>query len=687
MRRSLVLFLFGIFASSSAAQDSTLFPPLMPALDLSAVDSSADACEDFYQFSCGGWHTASPMPDNVAFWSRPFTQYAHEVDDYVRAIVEIASSPDPERTPDEQMVGDYFAACMDTSAIEARGLAPLQPELALINGMNSVNELASVAGLLHKTVPYIPEHGEPLFYVFAWGDPVDGSQATRLWVSPGGMGLPGVDYYLMDDSSSIATRAAYRVHVAEILSITGMDPEVAESEAGLILDLETQLAKARLPQNVVRNDASITSNPVTPEELQELTPHFRWADFFRSHGIPEPERLNAREPASLRALDSLITTVPLDTWKAYLRWHLVAERANFLPPELRETRFDFYGRHLQGQMEEPAREQVCFTHVERDLPHALSRVFVASALHPRMQSQTHEMFEEIRGVMRRRIENADWMAAATKREAYAKLDAVRLTVGKPDVWIDDPHLVIRRDDLFGNVQRTGEALRRVRFLNMGHPLDLNDWAEPSTWMGGYYDNRRNAIVVTAAMLLYYETGFDDLAVRYGGLGAFLAHELLHGFDPLGRQYDASGRLREWWTEEDAKRFDASAQCVADQFSTYEYAPGIPVDGDFVVSEQVAELSSWDIAWEAYQNATADSSIADDEAFSPLQRFLLTNAQTWCTDATDQTWRALAAGRSSKAWAAPMVHGTVTNLSIFARGFTCRAGQAMVKKSNDICTVW
>lgn len=678
-------FLLLMFTVLTArAQDA---PPLMPAFDLGALDTSANACENFYQVACGGWHAANPMPDDVAFWSRPFTQYAHQMDDYVRGLVETAAAGGTERTPDEQTVGDYYAACMDATALEARGLAPLQPELALIDGMASVDDLAAVVGMLHRTIPYVPEHGEPLFYVFAWGDPVDGSQATRLWISPGGLGLPGRDYYLADDSASVALRTAYRAHVTEMLGMLGTSPGEAGRQAEAILALETALATAKLPQSVVRNDAAVTSNPVTPDELQALTPHFRWADFFRVHGIPEAERLNVREPTSLGALDSLVTTIPLADWKAYLRWHLVAERASLLPAVFREARFGFYGRILEGQAAPPSRERACFTHVERDLPQALSRVFVARAFKPEMRTQTVAMFDEIKTVMRRRIEGAAWMGPETKREALVKLNAVRLSIGHPDEWVDDPRLVVRRDDFFGNVQRAGEALRRARFHGFGQPLDLNDWAEPATWMGGYYDNRRNAIVVTAAMLRYYETGFDDLAVRYGGLGAFVAHELLHAFDTLGRQYDAEGHLRDWWTEADAARFEARAQCVAEQFSGYEYASGIPMDGAFVVAEQVAELSAWDIAWEAFQNATVSARPPDIDGFSPLQRYLLTNAQLWCTDATEGRWRAMAAGRSSKAWAAPMVHGTVSNLRLFAEGFGCRAGQAMVKPPESVCTIW
>lgn len=690
MRKLAIIFfvlLLGLALTTGCIAQEIQLAPTMPPFDLTAIDTSADACEDFYQYACGGWHAANPMPDDTAFWSRPFTQYARRMDDYVRALVEAAAQDGAKRTPDEAQVGDYYRACMDRATIQKRGLAPLRPELALIDGMRSADQLPAVLGALHRTIPYQPEHGEPLFYVFAWGDPVDGAMAARLWISPGGLGLPGRDYYLSDEPEAVALRADYQAHIAEMLSMLGTPADAAMQQAEDILALETNLANARLPQSVVRNDAAATSNPLTPDELQALTPNFLWADFFRAHGIPEVERLNAREPASLKALDSLVTTVPLETWQAYLRWHLVAERASLLPLKIRDARFAFYGRRLEGQENPPSPERACFAHLERDLPQALGRVFITHAFRPEMRMQALAMFEEIKAVMRRRIEGAEWMAPETRREALAKLDAVGLYVGHPEIWIDDPHLVVRSDDFFGNVQRSGEALRRVHVDALDQPLDPNDWAQPVTWMGGGYDNRRNAIFITAALLRFYEVGADDPAVRYGGLGHLLAHELTHAFDPLGRQYDAEGRLRDWWTETDTAGFNERARCVSEQFSQYEYAPGIPIDGEFVVAEQVAELSSWGIAWEAYQNATADQPQSVREDHTPQQRFLLTNAQTWCTEATEGRWRSLAAGGSSKAWAAPMVHGTVTNLPGFAEAFACEEERTMVKPTDQQCKVW
>ncbi len=680
----LMLFL-GAAATPHAWAAGAPIPPTMPTFDPTAIDASADPCEDFYQYACGGWHAENPMPADVSFWSRPYTQFSRRLEDYLRALIEDAAQDGSKRTADQQKVGDYYSACLDTDAIEARGLVPLQTELALIDGMGSIDQLPTLLGVLDRSLPYETDAVVGL-NLYAGSDPVDGGQALRLWIDVSSLGLPGRDYYLDNGEKSEVLREQFQDHIAGMLRLLGEGESQAGDSAQAILALETTLAEAGLPYSTLRNDPSAYSNPMTLEELQSSTPNFRWDDLLRAYGLPIDPRVNVVQPAFLRVFDRLLSEVSLDTWKAYLRWKLVVRRAELLPAAFSEARFEFYGKALSGRETPPERSRLCINHLERDLPDALSRVFVARGSSSEMSEQTVLIFEEIKAVMHQRIEGAEWMASETKHAAIAKLATVRLSVGHPTEWLDDQRVVVRRDDAYGNVQRSSAALRRAKLAGLGQPQDINDWWQPATWVGGYQANNLNALVITAAYLLLTEEGASDPAVHYGLLGLSMAHELIHGFDPLGREYDAQGRLRDWWTDADATQFDQAGQCVTDHFSSLEYAPGIPVDGALVVSEEVTELAAASIAWQAYQLATAGQPQVKVGGLTPAQRYFLTGAQSWCTDATEETWRSLSKG-DGHAWGTPAVNGIVPNLPEFAEAFGCQAGDAMVKPAEEICKIW
>ena len=670
------------FPSVAAAEEAV--PTLdFPAYDPAAIDPTVDPCVDFYAHACGGWRKNHPMPPDVSSWSRPWSQYAREVDEVLRALVEWAAAGGKERSPDEQKVGDYFAACMDVDTLGARGLEPLAADLAAIDGLRSIADLPTVLGNLQRGAA-LHDTEAILFVLLAYGDPEEGGQRLTLSLETGwDLGLPSRENYLDESERQVKLRAAYQGHIGRMLHLLGASESASEDLAAKVLALETALAEARLSASVLRNDAKATTNLWSPEELAQLTPRFSWTAYFRALGLPEDHRINISQPDYLRRLDELLAATPLATWQAFLRFHLVSsQRTSLLPTAIREAHFEFYGRKFFGREELPERWRTCIDQVDSALPEALSRVFVEHAWDPELGERTIQLFEAIRAAFARRIENAPWLAPETKRQALEKLAAVRLSVGAPQQWFDDPRLVIRRDDAFGNARRAAESARRASFHGLGEPVSLDDWGRPPTWVGGYYTNAQNAIVMTAAQLLYFADGLDDPGVLYGGLGVFLGHELSHGFDSLGRNYDAQGHLKDWWTKEDGERFQAQARCVAEQFSTYEFAPGVPVNGDLVISEQTAELVGWVLAWDAFESLWEDGPIDRDAA----RRFFLSSAQVVCFEATPDTWRAIAAG-DSHAFGAPGIHGTVTNMPSFAQTFGCEEGQPMVKPEEELCVVW
>lgn len=659
--------------------------PYMPVLDMSAIDATADPCTDFYQYACGGWHQKHPMPENESFWSRPFTQFKRQVDSYVFSEITKAAQAGTERTPDEQRVGDYFAACMDTSAIEARGLDPVRADLAIIDSMDAIAALPGVLGQLQKSLPWYPQDGEPLLFIDA--RPVADGGNIALRVGRSGLGLFSPKYYKTDNARSTQLLKEYEAHIANMFFLIDIPDRDAKRDGKAVLALESALAAAYMPRSEMKDNPSAIRNRMSLTQMQALTPHFNWLDFIRAHGLPDTGDVNPQDIGYLTSLNSLLVNTPLPDWKAYLKWQVISERAKSLPEALRSERSRFYNQVMLGVDQHPERQQTCMDMLKIDLPGALGRMFIHRAFKPEMRDATYRLFEEIKAVMRERVKAADWMQKETVQMALAKIDATRLTVGHPPIWLDDPNVVIRSDDHYGNVLRTGEAMRRILFNRLGQDLDLNWWDEPVTWIGGYYQASYNAIVITAAMMMRMEYGNADPVLTYAGLGTLLAHELIHGFDTGGRKYDANGQINDWWSESDERQFESRAKCVTDQFSAMEYAPGIPVDGSFVVAEQFTEIAAQQISWEAYLKSGHRKVHEKVHGLTDQQRFLIAGAQTWCADATEGGWQSLANGGSAKTWGRPMVHGTVTNLKDFKQAFECKTGQAMVKPPTKVCPTW
>ncbi len=460
-----------LLASFTTAGGDPLEVPNMRAFDPAAIDASANPCADFYQYACGGWHEQHPMPPDVAFWSRFGTQFERQVDGYLQALIAGQARAGTERSADEQKVGDFFAACMDTEVIEARGMAPIKPELALIDGMSSIDELGTVLGLL--TSPYRGRH-PILFVLHVHGDPEDGGQAKRIWIETDDtLGLPDPKSYQQQGDTAKALRGRYQAHIVKMLRQVGTPESDASRQAKEILALETALAKPALSDTANSNDAAAITHPMTPDKLQALASSFGWADFFRALGLAEDERINVPQPAFVEKVDGLLRSASLDTWKAYLRLRLVTHRAALLPEAIRDAHFDFHSRTLGGLKAQPDRNQACTRDLSRYLPEALSRVFLDHAIKPEMRARALAVFEEIRAVMRRRIEQPDWLAAETRSQALEKLAAMRVSVAHPDKWLDEDRVVIRRDDYYGNARRAAEALRRAAFDDLGRPVDPN----------------------------------------------------------------------------------------------------------------------------------------------------------------------------------------------------------------------
>ncbi len=692
--RTTLPFVLTLVASVASAQTDDRLRLDFPAFDPAAVDPSVDPCVDFYAHACGGWREAHPMPPDASVWSRPWSQYAREVDELLEALVEHASVTTDERrdqrTDDEQKVGDYYTACMDVERIDQLGLGPIAPQLAAIDRTPRAADLPALLGQLQRDL--LPTDRDALlFAVHAEADPLQGAQRLTLWIEAGRLGLPSRNSYLDQSQPAKDLRLEYRNFLATQLRLLEATPQQQvgfdhDQRAEAVIQLETKLAEARLELSVLRNEASARENLLDMAELQQLTPGFGWRTYFATLGLPSTNRINVVEPDFLRRVDQLLRATPLPVRSDFLKLRLLSTRPQLLPETFRRAYFEFYGRILSGLSAQPSRSATCIGQIDRDLANPLSRVFLQAVWEPKLGERTAEIFETIRAAFAKRIRNASWLDPATQARALEKLEAVRLSVGSPSRWPDDPKLVVRPDDAYGNSRRAAQSSRRAEFHGLDRPLDPDAWDRPPTWVGGYYENGRNGIVMTAAQLLYFADGLEDPAILHGGLGVFLGHELSHGFDPLGRSYDAQGRLRDWWTSEDGDAFDEKAQCVADHYSSYSYAPGIPVNGELVVSEQTAELVGWTLAWDAFvaSAGSADGQQAPDRGSA--RRFFLASAQVLCYEATEESWRVQATS-DSHAFGAPGLNGTVTNLPAFSEVFECRDSAPMTKPSAEVCSVW
>lgn len=654
--------------------------PYTPSLDLSALDRAHSPCVDFYAFACGGWMKNNPMPPDQARWS-VYGKLHDENTQFLWGLLEAAAQPGGSRTPSEQRIGDYFAACMDEAAVEQAGLAPLRPDLAAVDALGDKRGLAALLGRLHLAAA----DSGLLFGFGAEQDLHDSSQVIAYAVA-GGLGLPDRDYYIKDDADSKALRAKYRAHVERMLALLGDAAPAAAAAAESVLRIETGLARKTLTR-VEQRDPRRLDHPMTAAELQALTPSFDWSDYFAAVGLHQPKRLNVTEPEFYGQVEALLSGEDLAAVKAYLRWHLVHAFAAYLPSAFVQADFDFYARTLRGAEQLPPRWKRCVRLVDRDLGEALGQVFVERAFPPEVKASALGMVEQIERAMDARLQALPWMGPETKRQALAKLHAMRNKIGYPDAWRDYGALRVERGDFLGNVERGQAFEARRQLAKIGRPVDRGEWQMTPPTVNAYYNPLMNDMNFPAGVLQppLYDPRLDD-APNYGNTGGTIGHELIHGFDDEGRRFDAQGNLRDWWSESDGREFEQRAQCIVDQYAQYPVVDDVRVNSRLTLGEDVADLAGLILAHDAWKAATAGQKLEPRDGFTPEQRFFIGFAQWACENERDESKRLNAAvnPHSPGVW---RINGVVVNVPAFARAFECRPGQPMMKPDDEVCRIW
>ena len=643
---------------------------------LSNMDKTCKPCDDFYQFAMGGWMKANPIPAEYPTWGT-FTELRDKNLAGMRTILESASNSKVVAGSNDQKIGDFYASCMDTSAIEAAGLKPLVAELAEVEAIQDRKGLDSEIARLHRQADNV---------AFGFGSVPDFKNSSQMIATArqGGLGMPDRDYYLREDDHSKQLREGYVKHVAKMFELAGDAPEKAAAEAKTVMALETSLARASRTRVELR-DPEKNYNKMTIAELRGLTPDWSWAGYMQAVGSPSVGEINIGQPDFFKELDRQLSATPIADWKVYLRWHVIHNAAPALSDAFVQENFEFYGKQLSGTKELQPRWKRCAQSVNQNLGEALGEVYVQKYFPPEAKARAKEMVNNLIAALRSDIPTLAWMGPETKKQALDKLQAFNVKIGYPDKWRDYSKLTIDRGSYLANVRRSDEFEENRDLAKIGKPVDRSEWGMTPPTVNAYYNATFNEIVFPAGILQppFYDPKADD-AVNYGGMGAVIGHEISHGFDDRGSQFDGKGNLRNWWTADDRKNFDERGQCIVDQFNSYEVEPGLHQNGKLVLGESIGDLGGLSIAYAAYEKSIEGKRPKDIDGFTPEQRFFLGWAQVWGTNQREEAAR-LQTNTDPHPLARFRGNGPISNLEVFAKAFGCKKGDAMVREK--ACKIW
>ena len=650
------------------------------------LDPKVAPSRDFYRFANGGWLARNPVPPDRSVYGVD-TEVQQQNETRLRAILEASQSAAAAPGSERRKLGDYYAACLDTAALEVRGTASLRPYLARVASLTSAAQLAGIVA--EDTRLHAPDDGlAPLFSFYSEQDPRDATRVIGTIVQ-GGLGLSSRDYYLAGDAASRAVRRAYSSALRGTFALLGDAPAEAAVEANATLELETRIARASRTADALR-DPVANYHPMSPAQLRALAPHFAWAGYFAGTGVvpAQTARIDVSQPEFVAALDRLIVREPLSAWRSYLRWHLVYGRGSALPQAYEKLQFALAAA-LEGTRAEPARPRLCTRAVNRVMGFALGRIFVQRYFPPAARERARAEVAAIKAALAADIATLPWMSPPSRRAALAKLAKLDTSkVGYPDRWRDYSALRVRRDDFLGDVLAAARFQFDREVAKIGKPVDHAEWGFPPQTVDAYYDPSLNEIVIPAGILQapFFDPAADD-AVNFGGIGAVVGHELTHGFDDQGSQYDGNGNLRAWMAPADAAKFHARIACIVKQADAYEVLPGLHLNGKLVVGEATADLGGTVLALRALEAAQRGKPpVAPIDGFTPLQRFFLGYAASWRTSSRPEYERMMVLSDPHPV-ARYRTNATVSDMDDFYSAFAIAPGTPMYRAPENRCRIW
>jgi predicted metalloendopeptidase len=669
-------------AQSGTAQTPDSSKPVTrpKSFDQSAMDKTANPCEDFYQYACGTWRKNNPIPPDQSRWGR-FNELAEYNRQVLRQILEKAAVNDPKRDAITQKIGDFYASCMDEKTVNAQGSAPLKPLLDKVAAISNKDQLIDALAYLHSL-------GINALFGFGAQPELHNASMEGANIVQGGLGLPDRDYYIKDDPKSKETREKYVVHVTNMLKLLGDDPTAAQKEAQTIMDIETKLAQAAFDRVAMR-DPKNRDHRMSVQDLAALAPNFSFPRFFASTGAPSFTDVNVVPPDFFKQVNGAIETTSLDDWKTYLRWHIVHNTATGLSEPFVQENFSFYGKYLSGQKELQARWKRCVQMTDQLLGEALGQPYVRDNFGAEGKQRMLKMVNQLEGALGQDIQQLPWMTDTTKTQAEGKLKAITNKIGYPDKWKDYSTVEIKRGDLAGDIRQARGFEVHRNWNKIGKPLDKKEWVMSPPTVNAYYSPPENDINFPAGILQppFFDKSEDD-AVNFGGIGVVIGHELTHGFDDQGSKFDADGNLKNWWTDADRKEFEERTGCLADEYSSFVAVDDVHLNGRLTLGENTADNGGVKIALMALHDELAkdkkNPASKTKDGFTPEQRFFLGFAQIWCENRTDESARLLAK-TDPHSPGQYRVQGPLQNNPDFAKAFGCKAGQKMV--SQNACHVW